>query len=64
MTVTGKIVSKVPSADDEYTSAQRRMINAQLEEARKGPYHGPFKTADAAIKFLRKEIHKRQGTNR
>jgi hypothetical protein len=29
-----------------------------LAEARKGPYYGPFKTADEAIAFLRKEIRK------
>ena len=60
--VSGGIISiipKLPSADDEYTPAQRRNIDAQLEEARKGPYHGPFDTADAALKFLTQEIRKR-----
>jgi hypothetical protein len=41
--------SGVPSADDEYTPAQRRIIDAQLAEARKGPYYGPFNTADEMI---------------
>src|SRR5438105_12543496 len=40
--------SKFPTADDEYTPAQRRIIDARLAEAAKGPYYGPFKTADAA----------------
>ena len=60
--VSGGIISiipKLPSDDDEYTPAQRRNIDAQLEEARKGPYHGPFDTADAALKFLNQEIRKR-----
>lgn len=54
------IIPKVPTTDDEYTPAQRRVLDAQLKEARKGPYYGPFETADAAIKFLRQEIRKRK----
>jgi bifunctional DNA-binding transcriptional regulator/antitoxin component of YhaV-PrlF toxin-antitoxin module len=54
------IIPKVPSADDEYTPAQRRVIDAQLKEAAKGPYYGPFETADSAIKFLRQGIRKRK----
>jgi AbrB family looped-hinge helix DNA binding protein len=54
------IIPKLPSAADEYTPAQRRVIDAQLAEAAKGPYHGPFETADAAIKFLNREIRKRK----
>ena len=56
--------SKFPTADDEYTPAQRRIIDARLAEAAKGPYYGPFKTADAAIKFLNKEIKKRKASKR
>ncbi len=59
--VSGGIISIIPDlppANDEYTPAQRRVIDASLAEARKGPYQGPFKTADEAIKFLRKEIGK------
>ena len=48
--------SKFPSADDEYTPAQRRYIDARLKEAARGPYHGPFKTANEAITFLDKSI--------
>ncbi len=55
------IIPKLPSAADEYTPAQRRMIDARLKEAAKGPYYGPFETADSAIKFLRQEIPKRKG---
>src|ERR1022692_237959 len=35
--------SKFPNADDEYTPEQRRIINARLDEAEKGPFYGPFK---------------------
>jgi len=61
--VSGGIISIIPDlpvADDEYTPAQRRVINARLAESRKGPYYGPFETADEAIKFLRREIKNRK----
>ena len=54
------ILPKCPNADDEYTPEQRPTIDARLAEAQEGPYHGPFKTADKAIAFLRKEIGNRQ----
>jgi len=56
------IIPKLPSADDEYTAGQRRIIDNQLAEAAKGPYYGPFETADAAIRFLHKEISKRKSS--
>jgi bifunctional DNA-binding transcriptional regulator/antitoxin component of YhaV-PrlF toxin-antitoxin module len=56
------IIPKLPSADDEYTPEQRRVIDARLAEARKGPYYGPFETADEAVKFLNNEIRKRKAT--
>ena len=55
------IIPKLPSADDEYTSEQRCAIDAQPAEARKGPYHGPFDTADDALTFLNQRIRKRTG---
>ena len=58
------IVPELPVADDEYTPAQRRVINARIQEARKGPYHGPFATAEEAIAFVRKELRKRRRTKR
>src|SRR5437868_1299449 len=61
--VSGGIINIIPqlaTADDEYTPAQRRAIDAELREARKGPYYGPFETADAAIKFLHQQIRKRK----
>jgi hypothetical protein len=58
------ILPTLPSADNEYTPAQRRVIDARLAKARKGPYYGPFETADKAIAFLRKEIRTRKASRR
>jgi len=58
------IVPELPVADDEYTPAQRRFIDARLRQARKGPYHGPFATAEEAITFVRKELKKRRRKKR
>jgi len=61
--VSGGIISIIPmlpSAADEYTPADRKAVDAQLKQAAKGPYYGPFETADSAIKFLRQEIRKRK----
>ena len=58
------IVPQLPAADDEYTPEQRRIIDARLRQARKGPYHGPFATADEAIAFLRKQVRKRKRIKR
>lgn len=65
--VSGGIISIIPdlpSADDEYTPAQRRVIDARLAEAREGPYHGPFATANEAVAFLREEIKNRKSAKR
>jgi len=51
---------KGPVVGDDYTPAQRRVIDARLVEARKGPYHGPFETAEEAIRFIRKEVRNRK----
>jgi AbrB family looped-hinge helix DNA binding protein len=48
--------SKFPNADDEYTPEQRRIINARLDEAEKGPFHGPFKGGAEVAAFLKKKI--------
>ena len=58
------IVPELPVADDEYTPAQRRVIDTRLQEAHKGPYHGPFATAEEAIAFVRKEVNKRRRMKR
>jgi len=54
------IIPELPSADDEYTPEQRRIIDARLAEAGKGPYYGPFETADEAVRFIRKQIRTRK----
>ena len=54
------IVPELPAAGEEYTPEQRRVIDARLAAARKGPYHGLFQTADQAITFLRKETKRRR----
>jgi len=48
------IVAELPSADDEYTPAQRRYIDARLREAARGPYYGPFKNGAEVAAFLKK----------
>jgi hypothetical protein len=52
--------SKLPAADDEYTPAQRRAIDARLAKSeadfKAGRTHGPFNTADEAIAFMREGI--------
>lgn len=65
--VSGGIISVIPeppAADDEYTPAQRRAIDARLKEARKSTPHGPFASADQAIEFLRKEVAGRKAAKR
>ena len=53
------IIPKLPTADDEYTSEQRRIIDAGIaegmEDFRKGRSHGPF-TADGAVHFLKSQM--------
>ena len=51
------------TADDEYTPAQRRIINARLaksdQEIKKGRTFGPFNTADEMIASVQEELKKR-----
>lgn len=53
------IVPKLPTADSEYTPAQRRLIDARIaegmEDYRKGRSHGPF-TSEEAVKFLKSQM--------
>src|SRR5258706_7831120 len=53
------ILPKLPNADDEYTPEQRRIIDAQLDEAAKGPFHGPFDTAEEMIAHMKGQLRKR-----
>jgi AbrB family looped-hinge helix DNA binding protein len=54
------IVPKLPSAEDEYTPGQRRIINARLAESKddmkKGRAFGPFETHEAMIAFLHGQV--------
>jgi hypothetical protein len=52
------ITAKPPSADDEYTPEQRRIIDARLAKAAKSPAYGPF-TAAQATRFLHAELKAR-----
>jgi hypothetical protein len=52
------ILPKLPGTDDEYTSAQRRSMDAELRDAEKGPFHGPFETMDGMIAHLKRRIAK------
>jgi len=64
--VSGGVINIIPKPaarasglpDDEYTPAQRRKIDAELRSARKGPFHGPFDTADAMIRHMETELKK------
>jgi bifunctional DNA-binding transcriptional regulator/antitoxin component of YhaV-PrlF toxin-antitoxin module len=55
--------SKFPNADDEYTPAQRRVIDARLDESeedlRKGRTAGPFNSAREMIAHMKGELKKR-----
>ena len=62
ITFTPKLVidrSQFPNANDEYTPAQRKSIDAQLAKAMKGRTHGPFETADEMIAHMQGELKKR-----
>jgi AbrB family looped-hinge helix DNA binding protein len=54
--------SGFPNADDEYTPAQRSMIDARLreslEEVKRGHTAGPFNTADEMIASLKQGLKK------
>jgi bifunctional DNA-binding transcriptional regulator/antitoxin component of YhaV-PrlF toxin-antitoxin module len=64
--VSGGIVSFIPtlpSADEDYTPAQRRLIDARLakadEDIREGRVYGPFNTAAEMIASMKAESKKR-----
>jgi bifunctional DNA-binding transcriptional regulator/antitoxin component of YhaV-PrlF toxin-antitoxin module len=65
--VSGGVISifpKLPHADGEYTPEQRRIVDAQLDQAEKGPFHGPFETAAEAIAHMKSELKKRAAVKR
>ena len=45
--------SQFPTADDEYTPEQRRNIKAQIKEAAKGPFYGPFNSGAEVAAFIK-----------
>ena len=47
------------TADRDYTRAQRKIIDARLSAARKGPYYGPFETAEEMIASMKSQLKKR-----
>jgi AbrB family looped-hinge helix DNA binding protein len=64
--LTPKLVvdrSKFPNADDEYTPAQRRVIDARLDESeedlKKGRTAGTFNSASEMIAHMKVELNKR-----
>jgi bifunctional DNA-binding transcriptional regulator/antitoxin component of YhaV-PrlF toxin-antitoxin module len=60
--ITPKVVidrSTFPTADNDYTPEQRKIIDARLKEARKGPYYGPFDTAAEMISHMKGQLKKR-----
>jgi AbrB family looped-hinge helix DNA binding protein len=64
--ITPKIIidrSQFPTADDEYTPAQRRIIDARLDKAdediKAGRTRGPFNTADEAIADMKAQLQQR-----
>jgi len=57
------IVPKLPSADDEYTPEQRRIVDARLAEGladiKAGRTFGPFDSADQMIAHMKAQLKKR-----
>ena len=50
------IVPKLSTADDEYTPQQRRATDAELRDAEKGPFFGPFETIDEMTAHLNSQL--------
>ena len=59
------IIPKLPSADDEYTPEQRRIIDARLnkadEDIKAGRMHGPFASAKEACVYIERRAKERAG---
>ena len=62
------IVPELPSADDEYTPEQRRIIDARLakadEDIQHGRVYGPFDTVEEMIASLEAHIKERRAAKR
>jgi len=66
ITLTPKLVidrSKFATADDEYTPAQRSVIDREiakgLEDFKKGRFYGPFNGAEEAIASIKSTLKQR-----
>lgn len=62
--VSGGVINIVPkrsAGDDDCTAEQRKAIDARLKEARKGPYYGPFDSAEELILHMGSELKKQTG---
>ncbi|MBI3679884.1 MAG: hypothetical protein HY235_05750 [Acidobacteria bacterium] len=58
------LINKPPAVpDDEYTPEQRRAIMAEIEEARKGPYHGPFKSGEEFAAYFKAYKRRRRSSS-
>ena len=64
--ITPKLVidrAQFPNADDEYTPAQRRIIDARLDESeedlKNGRGYGPFNTAEEMIAHMKGQLKQR-----
>jgi hypothetical protein len=64
LAVTITLTPQPPLADDEYTPAQRRIIDAQLDKVEKGPFHGPFDTAGEMIAHIEGQLKTRATTKK
>lgn len=62
------IIPKLPSADDEYTPAQRHIIDARLAKAdddiKHGRLYGPFNTAEDMAASIEANIKKPRAAKR
>jgi antitoxin component of MazEF toxin-antitoxin module len=60
------ILPKLPNADDEYTTEQRRIVDAELAEGladiKAGRTFGPFETVDETIAHMKSPLKPRAAT--
>ncbi|MBX3328569.1 MAG: AbrB/MazE/SpoVT family DNA-binding domain-containing protein, partial [Nitrospira sp.] len=63
---SGGIVMIVPKSTpaDEYTPTQRKIIDAQLDEAEKGPLHGPFSDGKQIAAYMKTFQAQRRGKSK
>jgi len=68
ITIVSKPPAAAPTADDEYTPEQRRIIEAQLaeglEDIRQGRVYGPFDTVEEMIASIKGNIKKSRPAKR